>query len=85
LYALLNRNFCIDLADIIPIFGSCYKQSINLENPHNNPNTRFPETILLQNEILAKKYENETEYYEQNQTTNDASCQVELLSRNSNN
>jgi hypothetical protein len=60
-----------------------------LENAHNNHNTRFSPTILLQNEILVKKYENhdedEIDYYEQKRTTNDASCQVELLKRNTNN
>ncbi|CAF1162280.1 unnamed protein product [Rotaria sp. Silwood1] len=83
LYALLNRNFCIDLADIVPSWMSCCKQSITVENEHYNHGQKLS-TVILSNQIfLSKKYddpdEDDIDYYEQKQTTNDASCRVELL------
>ncbi|CAF0733839.1 unnamed protein product [Rotaria sordida] len=83
LYALLNRNFCIDLADIVPSWMSCSKKLVTIENEHFNNDPQLSRAILSGNQIfISKKYhdhdEDDTDYYEQNQTTNDASCQVEL-------
>lgn len=84
LYALLNRNFCIDLADIIPWWKSCCKQPTRLENEHS----RLASSVLLSpNQTIIKKNssyhheddDDELDHYEQKHTTNDASCQVQLL------
>ncbi len=90
LYALLNRNFCIDLVDIIPSWRLCCKQAERLENGHLNRNSKVLRTIFSQNETLFSKNkylnhdEDEFDDHEQNQTTNDVSCQVELLEIESN-
>ena len=39
LYALLNRNFCLDLVDVIPSWRPCCKQSAILEIGHTNGST----------------------------------------------
>jgi hypothetical protein len=82
LYAILNRNFCIDLVDIIPSWRICCNQPQILENEHS---TRYVKSSTNQI-ILTNKYQNhaedeedELDYHEQKQTTNDVSCQVELL------
>jgi len=89
LYALLNRNFCIDLVDIIPAWGRCCKQSQTLENEHSNLHPKFSITNFSTNQMLrSKNYlnhdEDEFDDHEQNQITNDVSCQVELLEIESN-
>ncbi|CAF4436838.1 unnamed protein product [Rotaria sp. Silwood2] len=83
LYALLNRNFCIDLADIVPSWMSCCKQCVTVENEQFRHGQKLSTTMLPNQNFLLKKYddqdEDDTDYYEQKQGTNDASCQVELL------
>lgn len=39
LYALLNRNFCLDLADVIPSWRPCCKQSAVIEVGHSHGST----------------------------------------------
>lgn len=82
LYAILNRNFCLDLVDIIPAWRPCCKQAVTLKNGHS----RMTSAFLSPNQTLVKRYSNhnqddesEYHYHEQKQTTNDACCQVELL------
>ena len=36
LYALLNRNFCLDLVDVIPSWRPCCKQSAIIEIGHSH-------------------------------------------------
>jgi hypothetical protein len=85
LYALLNRNFCYDLVDIIPSWRPCCKHSDTLESDHYDHCIKLPKTILSPNQILRSRKplddeeDDEIDYLEQNKTTNDVSCQVELL------
>ena len=80
LYALLNRNFCMELADICPTWRSCFKHTDILENEHYTHNTNL--------QIFRKRSvnldEDELDYHDQVQPTNDVSCQVELLRIKSN-
>jgi hypothetical protein len=90
LYALLNRNFCFDLIDIIPTCKICWKQSDLLQTKNSHQNTQILSSPVLSNEILiTKKIHNDDDdedddykiyYHEKNQNTNiDVACQVELL------
>jgi hypothetical protein len=80
LYALLNRNYCIDLVDIIPSWRRCCKHTQTLENgqPYSNlklsPRNLPPSQLHLSEKYLAIDDERP-------QPTNDVSCQVELLDR----
>jgi len=92
LYALLNRNFCIDLVNIMPSWRPCCEQSTTLENGHSHRNSKGSTTIISSNRIfLLKKHGNHFDDYEdesgypERQTTNDVSCQVELLGTESKN
>ncbi|CAF3789044.1 unnamed protein product [Adineta steineri] len=84
LYAILNRNFCIDLVDIMPAWGICCKQAENFENKHFNASKRCPGTIISRNQVVAEKYKqyddnDEIDCCEQKPIMNDINCQVELL------
>jgi hypothetical protein len=73
--------------DIIPSLRPCNKQSIAIKNNRLERNSKFSRTIFSPNRIfLSKKDENsveddedESNYHDQNQITNDVTCQMELL------
>jgi hypothetical protein len=80
LYALLNRNFCIDLVDIIPSWRSCCKHTQTLENGHSYYRSKLSGRITSPNQILlSEKHLNDEDDHKQ--TANDVSCQIELLTR----
>ncbi|CAF0941958.1 unnamed protein product [Adineta steineri] len=89
LYALLNRNFCFDLIDIIPTCFNCCKQKEVFELRTSNPFTKAVSTTAISNRNLHKKpFDNDddeeddddTYYHDTDKQTNvDVSCQVELL------
>jgi len=90
LYALLNRNFCFDLIDIIPTCRICWKQSDLLEIKNSRSNTKVVSLPILSNEILFKQKLNnddddddeddEIYYHEKIQLTNiNLAGQAELL------
>jgi hypothetical protein len=91
LYALLNRNFCVDLIGIIPTCFTHYRQSELLQNTSRTslPMTKIVSSANTPDEILIKRIvhdeeddddEYEISYQEKNRTVNiDASCQVNLL------
>lgn len=88
LYALLNRNFCFDLIDIIPSCLTCIKTKEFVKKRRSNVNTKLaslPADILL-TKIRPDEYDDDDEEddhllrYDTAKPTNiDASCQVELL------
>jgi hypothetical protein len=88
LYALLNRNYCINLVDIIPSWCPCCKHTQTLENGHSYSHSKLSRKILSPNQILlSKKYLNDDDDDDDDddhhqQPTNDLSCQVELLGSN---
>jgi hypothetical protein len=90
LYALLNRNFCFDLIDIIPSWMIYCKQSKLFQTRITLPNTNIISSTTTPNEILLKRKSNDDDddddddyeiyYHGTNKQTNiDASCQVDLL------
>ncbi|CAF5206861.1 unnamed protein product, partial [Rotaria magnacalcarata] len=82
LYAILNRNFCIDLADMIPSWMSCCKTIETNESENLSLTKKGLPTALNQNIILKHYHDHEEDKiddHEHKLTTNDASCQVELF------
>lgn len=70
LYALLNRSFCIDLVDIIPLWSICCKRTPTLEHENSCLHTKYPAITTTAPDahlLTAEKY------------LNDDRCQVELL------
>ena len=58
LYALLNRNFCLDLVDVIPSWRPCCKQPATLENNHSHGNT----AAAAKHAKLSKKYQQQQQH-----------------------
>ena len=87
LYALLNRNFCSDLIDIIPSCFTFWKQSDILHNRNSHPNTKLISSSILPNETMFQKRQNNDEdeedddeiYYNEKAKQTNISCQIELL------
>ena len=90
LYALLNRNFCFDLIDIIPTCLTCTKQSQKMFIPKANRNVRLTSTDVLSNKNLRRKRsdnddeddDDDEDVYGNDghaQTDRDVNCQFELL------
>ena len=90
LYALLNRNFCFDLIDIIPSYCTCCKQSLIFQSKTSQPNTKIISSTVIPHENLLVKQDpmdgndddddDEIYYNEKQKHTNiDLSCQMELL------
>jgi hypothetical protein len=91
LYALLNRNFCFDLIDIIPSCLTCCKHSETFQTQISNAQTTIISASIKSNKSLFKKKldndddddeDNDQEiYYKETgeQTNVDVSCQIELL------
>ena len=76
LYALLNRNFCMDLVDIIPMWGFFCKRPATIEHENSFIQPKALATTMSQNpSYLSEKYL-EDDY--KNSVDND-SCQVGLL------
>jgi hypothetical protein len=84
LYALLNRNFCIDLVDIIPAWRPCCKQTHLIENNRENSTVKYSPNQVSKRKRFQNYDEEESDFPESKQTTNDVSCQVELLGLKSN-
>ena len=84
LYALLNRNFCMDLVDIIPFWRPCCKQAHLIENNHENSTVRYSPNQVSNRKRFQNYDEEESDYPISTQATNDVSCQVELLGIKSN-
>jgi hypothetical protein len=88
LYALLNRNFCSDLIDIIPSCFTCWKQSDILQNRNSPPNTKLISTSIFRNENMSQRKQNNDDddeeeddeiYYNEKAKQTNISCQIELL------
>lgn len=90
LYALLNRNFCFDLIDIIPKCFICWNQTDILRSNDTPRNTKLLTMPILSNEHIFQQQlnhddddddDNESENSEHEkgkQTKLDIACQVEL-------
>ena len=56
LYALLNRNFCIDLVDIVPLWSLCCQRTRTLEHEDTYLHTNLPaRTALPNSNLFAEK------------------------------
>ncbi len=56
LYAILNRNFCFDLIDIIPSYLKCWKHSETFQIKIKNRKSKIiSSTTLIPNETLLNK------------------------------
>ena len=89
LYALLNRNFCIDLADVIPTWRSCCQQAGASNNMNGNRNT-FRSSGPLLSQKFPPHYNDEEEENELScqlieLPINNVNCHVELLRLDKNN
>lgn len=82
LYAILNRNFCSDLVDIVPSWMLCCKKIEITQNEHFSIAMKSsiargsPKNSLL---VRNDHDEYESDCQEPKLSTNNASCQVELL------
>ncbi|CAF0843697.1 unnamed protein product [Adineta ricciae] len=84
LYALLNRNFCRDLVDIMPSLKICCTKSSARNRPHSDRSAQPSPANLQRQPIQIPKYDDNDEEDDSNdhdhqQITMDASCQVKLL------
>jgi hypothetical protein len=89
LYALLNRNFCFDLIDIIPSCLTCSKQSEILRSKNAHPNMNFILSTEMPSEDLFQKRQHHDDddeeddddeiYYNEKAKQTNMSCQIELL------
>jgi hypothetical protein len=81
LYALLNRNFCIDLVAIVPSWRLCCKQSDTIEQVPSN----HKRGVSFNRSVISVKHRHNDHGHEgiseypTEQTNNDVVCQVELL------
>ncbi|CAF3384516.1 unnamed protein product [Rotaria sp. Silwood1] len=86
LYALLNRNFCCDLIDIIPTRFVRHCRMRTLETNTSNPKEKYLSPTIIPNETLLKQElhihdvaDDEIDYNEKAKLkTVDVSCQIEL-------
>ncbi|UJR20905.1 hypothetical protein I4U23_024014 [Adineta vaga] len=88
LYAILNRNFCFDLINIIPSYFTSCKQSKTIRISYSNPNTRSLQMNILSTEDSQKKQLDEDDEDDDEMYYNDSNkeintdvinCHVELL------
>ncbi|CAM4865628.1 unnamed protein product [Rotaria socialis] len=82
LYAILNRNFCIDFVDMAPSWMSCCKKVETNESENFSLSTKYLTTAPNQSIILKHNHEHDEDKIDDHESkliTNDASCQVELL------
>ncbi|CAF2403944.1 unnamed protein product [Rotaria sp. Silwood2] len=81
LYALLNRNFCFDLMDIIPTRFVRRSRMGTFETNTSNLKEKFLSPTIIPNETLLKQELNNHDVADDEKTkhkTADVSCQIEL-------
>lgn len=79
LYALLNRNFCFDLIDIIPQCFKCWKQTHLLQTTTSHRNTKILLTPILSNEnLFIQGLKNDDEEEEDDVDDSESSDQEKL-------
>ncbi|CAF2109975.1 unnamed protein product [Rotaria magnacalcarata] len=88
LYALLNRNFCCDLIDIMPTCLTPRSQTSTIQTKSSNVEHKYFLLTLIPNENLLKQQEtnndgdadDEHDYREKlNKDTVGVGCQIELI------
>ncbi|CAF4769770.1 unnamed protein product [Rotaria socialis] len=87
LYALLNRNFCCDLIDIIPTCLKPRSQTSTIQTKHSNVKDKYFRSTLIPNRSLLKQQttnddntDDEHNYREKlKKDTVDVGCQIELI------
>ncbi|CAF4862194.1 unnamed protein product [Rotaria socialis] len=87
LYALLNRNFCCDLIDIIPTCLKPRSQTSTIQTKHSNVKDKYFRSTLIPNRSLLKQQttnddntDDEHNYREKlKKDTADVGCQIELI------
>ena len=90
LYALLNRNFCKDLVDILPAWKPCRKESPTLDKDPSDRSEQLSPASASKDRPRAQKCEeedddddededDEIDYSKRKQITDEGGCQQELL------
>lgn len=88
LYALLNRNFCCDLIDLIPSCCIRRGQNQSFQSNASKLNIKLLSPTIIPDESLLKNAPNNEEDYEEDEAEYnekvkskhaDASCEIELL------